>query len=308
MKTLVVVNPTSGGGRTAALWRTLAPTADLLLSRPEVRQTRRSGEATEITRAALAQGFERIVALGGDGTCHEVVNGFFDPDSRAAIAPQAIFAFVRSGTGGDLARTFEQLDAPASQLKRIAASDATPIDVIGCSWREGGGGWEISVNIASVGQGGDVCKRVDSRRKFLGGALPFAVATLESLAVTRPWRVELRFDDGPVEAHTVRNVVAANGRYHGGGMHIAPMAVPDDGEMDVVLLGALSRLQSLLSGPAIYRGQAHLRSGNSHRRCRKLTVATEAGQAPMLLEMDGEVRGTVPLTFELLPSALRLAR
>lgn len=308
MKTLVVINPASGGGRTATLWRGLAAQADLLLSRPEVRHTGHAGEATTITRAALAEGFERIVALGGDGTCHEVVNGFFDARTRVALAPEAVFAFVRSGTGGDLARTFEQLGEPGAQLSRIAASDARPIDLISCAWTAGGGGWELSVNIASVGQGGDVCRRVDARRKHFGGALPFAVATLESLAATRPWKVELRFDDGPAEVHTVRNVVAANGRYHGGGMHIAPMALPDDGQMDVVLIGNLSRLQAMMMGPKLYSGRAHEQAGNSHRRCTRLTVSPHPGAAPMLLEMDGEVRGTAPLTFELLPAALRLAR
>ena len=308
MRTLVIVNPASGGGRTGALWQELAPVAARLLDRPEVHHTTRPGEATDTTRTALLDGVERVVALGGDGTCHEVVNGFFDPDRRVAVAPEAIFGFVRSGTGGDLARTFDMLDAPTAQLERIAGSEATPIDVIACQWSEGGGGWEISVNIASVGQGGDVCQRVDARRKFFRGALPFAFATLESLAVTRPWRVELRLDDGPGQAHTVRNVVAANGRYHGGGMHVAPMAVPDDGVLEVVLIGDLSRLASLMTGPALYRGEVHLQSGNSHLRCQKLSVMPLPGQAPMLLEMDGEVRGTAPLTFELLPGALRLAR
>ncbi len=308
MKTLVIVNPASGGGRTGALWEELSQSAKRLLDQPAVHRTSGPGEATQVVRDALRAGVQRVIALGGDGTCHEVVNGFFDPETIAAIAPEALFGFVRSGTGGDLARTFEQLDAPGAQVERIAAGVGRPIDIIACDWTRDGGGREVSVNIASVGQGGDVCRRVDARRKFFRGALPFAFATLESLAVTRPWRVELRLDDGPPETHTVRNVVAANGRYHGGGMHIAPMAQPDDGFLEVVLIGAQSRTRSLLTGPALYRGEAHTLAGNSHRQCRKLSVTPSQGQAPMLLEMDGEVRGAAPVTFEMIPGALLLVQ
>lgn len=310
MKTLIIVNPAAGGGKTGRAWPQTESLARTILGEFDVHMTREPGGASVAAREAVRSGYQRVLAHGGDGTCHEVVNGLFDPEIRGPLNKDVIFSFVRSGTGGDFGRTFEMTGPIAQQLQRIAASDAPPIDVLGCAYEtDGGERWRVVVNIASVGQGGDVCERVEARRKRIGGALPFAIAAVESLVHTVPWQVRLTFDDGPPEPHRVRNVVVANGRYHGGGMFIAPMARPDDGLLEVVVIGGEgSRLKALMGGAAIYRGLAHKTRGNFHRSAARLRIEPDPGQGPMRMEMDGEVEGRAPLTFEVLPAALRLAR
>ena len=309
MKTMIIVNPVSAGGRTLQVWRALEDDMRERLGDFDVHLTDHPRQATEVTRVALRGGYQRVIVVGGDGSCHEVVNGFFDPSTRAPIDGDAVFGFLRSGTGGDLARTFGMLGSLQEQADRIARSEATAIDVIGCSYQtESGEDWAVSVNIASVGQGGDVCTRVDARRKWVGGALPFALAALESLLVTTPWRIGLALDDGEERQVLARNVVAANCQYHGGGMQIAPMAVPDDGQLDLVVIGGLSRLRSSLAMRHIYKGRLHEQDGIDHSRASRVAVVPASGQAPMLLEIDGEVRGRGPVTFEVCHQAIRLAR
>ena len=311
MKTLVVVNPMSARGRTGQQWASLQPRYEQALGEQcHCHLTSASGEATEVVRRALQEGARRIVAVGGDGTNHEVVNGFFDPQTRAPIAADAIFAFTAMGTGGDLARTFVPATDLDAQLQRIAESEATPIDLIGCSFRSpSGDGWEVSINIASIGQGGDVCARVDnSPAKALGGSAPFFLSSLESLLATRPWGVKLTIDDKPPREQGARNVIVANCRFHGGGMEVAPQALPDDGELDLVIIGDLSRLKMMRLSRDIYRGKLQSHQGVTHERARKITVELLPGEPVMRMEMDGEPRGQAPVTFEVMPGALRVAR
>jgi diacylglycerol kinase (ATP) len=311
MKTLVVVNPMSAHGRTGREWSALAPRYERALGGDVTcHLTTAPGQAPHIVRKALAAGTERVVSIGGDGTNHEVVNGFFDPATRTAIREDAIFAFTAMGTGGDLARTFVAASELDAQLARIDQSPAERIDLIGCAYDSlDGGDWEISVNIASVGQGGDVCARVDdSPAKALGGGTPFLLASLESLVATRPWRVRLTVDDKPPREQAARNVIVANCRFHGGGMEVAPQASPDDGVLDLVVIGDLSRLAMLRMSRDIYRGRLQEHAGVSHEQMRKCKVELLPDERSMLLEMDGEARGFAPVTFEVMPSALRVAR
>lgn len=310
MKTLVVVNPMSAHGRTGRLWSELKPKYETAFAGAVIHVTSGPNEATSVVRRALESGTERVVSVGGDGTNHEVVNGFFDPDRRVPIAPDAIFSFTAMGTGGDLGRTFVPATDLSAQLHRIATSDATKIDLIACtSTTDAGPLWELSVNIASIGQGGDVCARVDtSVAKSIGGGAPFLLASLESLVATKPWRVRLSINDRPAREQKARNVIVANCRFHGGGMEVAPQALPDDGELDLVVIGGLSRLAMVRLSRDIYRGKLQKHAGVTHERVKKLRVEVLPGERTMRLEMDGEARGVAPVTFEVLPKALRLAR
>ena len=202
MKTVVVVNPASARGRTGRLWPQLSARFRAALGELDVKLTTGPGQATELVRAALAAGTERIIAIGGDGTNHEVINGFFDADTHAPLNPDAIFAFCVSGTGGDFARTFPAASDIDAQLGSIANSPAHPIDLIGCTYTTTNGtGWEISNNIASIGQGGDVCARVDASTvtKRIGSSA-FLISSMESLA--RP----------PLEAKAISSTPASIAR------------------------------------------------------------------------------------------------
>ncbi len=307
MKTLVVVNPRSGGGRTGRSWVDVSRRIEAVLGPFEAHITAHAGEATEVVRAALSAGTERIVAVGGDGTNHEVVNGFFTASALQPLAADAVFAFLPSGTGGDFGRSF---DLPAdldARLARIAASPAARIDAIACRWQGAEPGIEVSINIASAGQGGLVCARVDASPKWLGGGLPFLVAGMRTLVDLKPWPVHIALDDEAPRFVRAINILAGNGRYQGGGMHMLPEARLDDGLIDVLVVPEMSAARQVQMALYSHQGRMLELPGVWSARAKRLEVTPAAEAEPMPLEMDGEARGTAPVVFEVLPAALRLA-
>src|SRR5205823_7685585 len=125
-RTVVIVNPKSQGGRLGKRWPELADTIGRAFPFDE-RRTMGPGDATRLAREALREGFERVIAVGGDGTVNEVVNGFFD-DGKP-IAPSASFGLIPYGTGGDFRRTLDLPLATVDAAAVIAANHTKKIDV-----------------------------------------------------------------------------------------------------------------------------------------------------------------------------------
>lgn len=309
MRTLVVVNPASARGRTGRRWPGMAAAFDAHLGPFELAMTERAQQASELVRQALRSGVERVIAVGGDGTNHEAVQGFFDPETRAPIQPDAAFAFVSSGTGGDFGRSLKVERDVDRQLQRIAASRAERrIDLIGCEFDLGGrSAWHACLNAAGVGHGGDLVRRAE-HWKWLGrGGLPFVCAGIAGAIELEPWDVELRIDDGPWEPRSVRNVAAFNGSYQGGGMCFAPRAALDDGQFQLFAMGPLSPPVSIGVGIASFFMDVSELDGIEVRGCRRVEVRPARAQHPMWIEIDGESPGGAPVVFEIMPAALRLA-
>jgi diacylglycerol kinase family enzyme len=179
----------------------------------------------------------------------------------------------------------------------------------------GGGAEEETrffLNVASFGMGGEVIRRVKERAglpagasRVLGGRLSFALAAIQStLAFEKPAvRVAL---DGHAESQlTVTNFCVANARYFGGGMKIAPTALLDDGLFDVVAVGDLSALKVLANSYRVYLG-THLGMRQVQHARARLVTARPTGSEEVKLEIDGELAGRLPATFEILPGALRV--
>jgi YegS/Rv2252/BmrU family lipid kinase len=305
LTTLAVVNPASAGGRTARRWPELRRALAGAGVAVEERLTAEPLEAVELTRAALRSGCERVVAVGGDGTLNEVLNGFFD--ARGAVAPGAVLGLLPSGTGGDFRRTVGIPTLAAAAVAVLAAGGTRAVDVgrLRLDSAAAGAGMRHFINIADCGLGGDVVARVNRSSKRAGGTVTFLGCSLASLLSfrCRAARVEI---DGAVEEGRFQNVVIANGRYFGGGMLVAPGADCADGLFDVVLFGDLSRARSLTGIRHIYAGSHLGRPGVSLRRGRRVRV-TPLDDEPLRFEMEGEEVGPAPATATLLPAAVRLA-
>jgi len=308
MRTLVVINPASARGKTGRHWPQLQPVFEKVLGSAEFVRTSEAGEATGVVRAALRRGVERVVSVGGDGTNHEVIQGFFDPDLRAPIKSDAVFAFVPRGTGGDLGRTFAMGTDLGAQLQRIVDGPTRRIDAISCEFtQQGQPGWRASLNAASFGQGGDLVHRVDRWKWAGGGGLPFVLAGIEGAMFVRPWSVELRIDDGAWEQATVRNLGVFNGRFQGGGMQFAPDAKVDDGRLELVALGSMGAIKSVAVGIASFWRRIDGIDGVWTRPAAKVQVRVADGQPPAWVELDGESPGQLPATFQVMGGAVRIA-
>lgn len=300
-----MVNPRSAGGKTERRWPELRATIQEAYGAFDERFTHASGDATEMTREALRGGAELVVAVGGDGTINEVVNGFFD--GQSAVSPSASFGVVPAGTGGDFIKTLgipHETFAAAANLK----SPPRAIDVGRLHYVTDGGAPALRhfINIASFGIGGLVDRYVNQSSKSFGGKLSFAVATLKAGARYKNAEVRLVLDGGTARQGKIYNVAVANGRYFGGGMKVAPDAALDDGWFDVVTLGDFGFGDLILRGLDIYSGKHLSNPKVSVQRARKIEATPVDGAAEVLLDVDGEAPGRLPATFELLAGALRI--
>ena len=303
MKTALIVNPRSAGGATGKRWAPLQSAIETRLGSVDVSFTRHAGHAIELTRTALEAGCERIVGVGGDGTFNEIANGFFHGDTP--VNAEACFGIVPMGTGGDFRRTLgipRELDRA---VEVIAAGALRTIDVGKLSYRDASGASRSRyfVNLVSFGMGGEVAARSRNILTPLGGKLAFFWATLKVFAIYRGKAVDLRLDGGPPQSFRVLNVAAGNGAYHGGGMHVCPEAILDDGLLEVTVIRDLGVLTLLKDLSYLYDGRILSHPKAHHFRASRLeATAPETTR----IEVDGEPLGTLPAEITLRPRALRV--
>ena len=302
MRPLVIVNPAARNGAVGRRWEALATVVRAHGIDAETVLTEHAGHATELVREALRAGPRLVVAVGGDGTVNEVVNGFFD--GPAAISPESELAIVPIGTGRDGVRTYGIPGKPERAIALLADGATRTIDLGRATYTSHAGAAEsrIFLNIASCGLSGAVAERANRTSKRLGGTPAFLWATIATFAGWKnvPFTVTL---DGERRELVANNTIVANGRYFGGGMHIAPDARPDDGQLDAIIFGDVGRLDLALNMHRLYRGTILRHPKASHRLAR--TVEVEPAR-PLPIEIDGEQPGVTPVRFEVLPGVLRL--
>ena len=302
-RTTVIVNPKSQGGKLGKRWTEVAETLGRAFPFDEA-ITQSMGDATRLTREALRAGAERVVAIGGDGTVNEVVNGFFD-EAGAPIAPDAAFALIPFGTGGDFRRTFHLPTEIADAAKVVAQNHRKKIDVGRLTFKTAAGetAHRMFANIASFGVSGVVDRMVnESGKKF--GRLSFLWATARATLAYKNQRVQLVFDGKDRVEATINTVAVANGRFFGGGMMVAPDAEVDDGSFDVVAMGDLGFGDLLMSGRRLYKGTHLTMDKVSSRRAKVVEAEGVDPGAVIELDVDGEAPGRLPARFEMVPSAL----
>ncbi len=297
----VIANPQAGRRRVRAAVPTVRRSLEALGLEHEVRLTERPGDASRLARRALEDGSRFLVAMGGDGTVHEVVNGMFDGGGPAV--PEPVLGVVAAGSGCDFIRTFDLPSDPEAAVSRLAGEELRPLDVarMGYLDAEGRHTSRYFVNIAEVGLGGATAGWAARLPAALGPARYF-VAFWLTLPPYRAGSVRLHVDGADRYQGRAVNVVVANCRFFGGGMQVSPRSQPADGALEVLTFNG-PKTDSFTLLPRVYRGR-HLPHDNIVELAgHHLTVESEQ---PMQIEADGEVLGTTPATIEVLRSAIRL--
>ena len=302
---MFIINPASARGATLRAWadareEVVAAGVDF-----DERVTARAGEATEVTREALNSGMLQIVAVGGDGTVSEVVNGYFD-DCGRVINSDAAIGLLPSGTGSDFRRSLG-LTSRRDSIRALIEPKTRLLDVARAEFK-GRDETNVScffINVASFGLGGDVSALVNRWRntlpRWIGGGARFAAAAIAALGRYKNVAVSLRLDE---RAMTINSnlIVVANGRFAGGGMMLAPHAELDDGLLDVIVTDGTTRLDVVKELPRIQRG-AHLKNPKvTEMRAREVSINSEE---PMAIDLDGEMVGFTAAHLRVLPSAIR---
>ncbi|MCB9384630.1 MAG: diacylglycerol kinase family lipid kinase [Bryobacterales bacterium] len=302
---VAILNPQAAGGKTVRRWPAFAQAIEQRLGALETLETERPGHAGELARQAIEAGAETIVAVGGDGTLNEVVNGFFSGDKP--VREGARLAYVPMGTGGDFQRTVQLPSDPAGVAAALAGGKTWAIDVakIRLVSHDGAPLERYFVNLASFGMGGDVSIR--AKNCWLtrhDGKLAFLWATFAVFLAYTGKTVRLRLDDEAEErVFTVTNVALGNGRYHGGGMQPCPLAKLDDGLLEVTTIERLSWFELIRDLRILYSDNVYV-----HPKTRRFQVKRMRAEADEItrIEVDGEALGRLPLEAWVLPGALEL--
>lgn len=294
---LVVLNPHAGGGRSIRLWRRQQHVVEALMGPCRLHAPPDASTAERIVRRALRRGTKTVVCVGGDGSMHAAVNGFFE--QQTPVNPEATLVPIFAGTGCDLARALRRVPDAASRPALIDVGHVACVDATGAPVKR------HFINMASVGLSADVLDQMaaSSFPRMFGGTLSFLVAILQVV-----WRsirplVRVSVDGRSLPPHRTHCVAIGNGHSFGGGLRITPHARLDDGVLALTSLGNASPLWLLRHAFHFYQG-THLRLPGIRHECgSRITLRSPT---PVRMEADGERLGWLPATITLRPAALRV--
>lgn len=311
MLPFVVVNPTSANGTTGSLWPAIASDLSSQFGAFANGFTHHRGDAFKLSSEAARKGAKMIIACGGDGTISEVANGILESgkDVELGILP--------SGTGGDFRKTLE-IPTQTREAARVLRTGRTRTIDVGRVTFVDKKGEQVSryfLGVASCGLSTKVIERVKkggpdwlpaNTPKWLGGRVSFGASLLQTAMKTKALRVVVQVDDDHERHLSVVSFCVANARFFGGGMKIAPNAKLTDGKFDVVSVGDLSSLKIMTSSPRVYFGSHLSMTEVSHTLARKVIARPASRDEEISLEIDGELPGHLPATFQIIPGALKV--
>ncbi|MCK6505150.1 diacylglycerol kinase family lipid kinase [Myxococcota bacterium] len=303
--TVVIANPAASGGRVGQRWDALSARITAALGPVRLLRTERAGHGMQLACQAVRDGATDLLSLGGDGTHNEVVNGIM----QAAPPPGTVgLGILPAGTGGDFRRVLSHAGTLEDALAHLPRATSRVIDLGVCDYTDdqGAPGQRWFLNIASCGISGLVCRIANASSKRLGGKLTFYTATLRAMAAYRAAPVRVSLDGTDLGEHQITSLQACNARFAGGGMMFAPQALLDDGQLDLVILQDPGVVRTLLMSDAIYKGtHVHLPHVQVHRG-RRIEVHPTRADRPAWVDIDGEAPGLAPVTYQVVPGAIRL--
>jgi diacylglycerol kinase (ATP) len=302
----VIVNPAANKGGAASRWVQIRAELAARLGAFEPRFTKAPGHATELARGALADGARRIVAVGGDGTVNETLNGLLDPTGRLAV-PDAVLCPIPAGTANELCRALGHLEHPMRAYEAAAGSGTRPIDLlrVRCQGLDGQPVERFGYLIVSLGGAATISHRTSQSRwlKKLGG-IAYLLMTPPVTLGYRSRDVAITIDGVLQGRRPIYTALVGNTENGGGGMKLVPGAKFDDGVLDLIEMGAISPLAMLTtvlprvySGAYVHHPKVRMTRGTSFR----FESAVET-----LVDLDGETVGRLPLDVAVLPRAFHV--
>ncbi len=325
-RTFVIANPIAAAGNVKDEWPLIERLLRANLPELDYAFTDGPGHATLLTREALRAGWEMVVSVGGDGTLNEVLNGFYDrPKAQedfsisergfvcaenstpTPVNPDAVLGVIPMGTGGDFRRTLGLMGGIAETVDRLRGRHTRAIDLGQVAYlnHKDKLASHYFLNIAAAGLSGLVDHYVNRSWKGLGGTTSFAIGTLRAGIKWKNAQMAVVLDGTTEIDDMLQNVIVANGAYFGGGMWIAPGALVDDGQFEVILMRDLSFRESLVILPQIYSGK-HLSSRKVTRhQAEQIAVRAVGEDRDILLDIDGEQPGKLPALWKMHRGALK---
>ncbi|KAJ6338417.1 hypothetical protein OIU76_007979 [Salix suchowensis] len=307
-----IVNPRGANGRTGKEWKKLLPYLRSRLGKNcNICESMTSGpyHAIDITREAIREGADAVVAVGGDGTLHEVVNGFFwagkpvTNHNREATRSTAL-GLIPLGTGSDFARTLGWKNDPCEAINRIAKGLRSPVDV-GVITGESEEESHYFINVADIHLSAKAGYFASRYKRF--GNLCYVIGALQAFMGHKNQDLRIKVNEGEWETCSlVTALCIGNAKYFGGGMKITPNADPSSGNFEVVILQDFKWYDFILKLHRLYNG-THLSVKNvSSRSVISIEVEDISGSGSIYVQSDGEHLGFLPRKFCILPSAIEM--
>jgi YegS/Rv2252/BmrU family lipid kinase len=308
---LVIVNPESAGGTTGRAWPGIASDLRSHFGPFTLAFTEKPKHGIELAAEAARSGVKLIIACGGDGTISEVANGILEAGTRTELG------ILPSGTGGDFRRTLEIPTRARGAADILRTGRTRLIDVGRVTYQNATGGEDSRyfIGVASFGMSAAVIEDVKENEpewlpaqapRWLSGRIAFGTSMLRKAIQSSATKVIVQLDDEHERHLTVTNFCIANARFFGGGMKVAPEAKLTDGRFDIISIGDLGARKIMTNAPRIYLG-SHLSMDEVHHTLARKVVARPArSNDEISLEIDGELPGHLPATFQIVPKALRL--
>jgi diacylglycerol kinase (ATP) len=290
MRICILFNPRAGSAdQVEELLKAISDRPEILL-----RETTGPGSGRDLAASAVEEGFDAVVAAGGDGTVHEVLNGMMTSKNGS------IFGVIPLGTGNDLARTLAMPTDPRDAVEALRSLRVASIDVIRAEF---GGKVIFGANAASGGFATQVNEALSEDLKQSWGPLAYLIGAATVLPDLQDHQTAIVCEDGVPETMELLNVIVANGRTVAGGKPVAPRANPEDGWLDLILVrrGTVAEMAEVA---------ARLLAGGfldsplvAHRRVRHVAIRA---WPEMWFNIDGELAAREPIEFRVVPHALRV--
>jgi len=298
----IVVNPTAGNGKAGKIAsRILQKISSKTDFAVDLTFTKEKNDAVQITRKAILNGASTIIAVGGDGTINEVINGFF-LDGHP-LNPLCELGIINCGTGCGLAKTLNIPQSLDQQVNLILQPGSMTIDLGNVTYQNFFNKKEhrFFASECQIGIGSKVASIVGKRHKIFGGKIAFGyVSTLQAIRAM-PIGLQIAFDNEHEQKTDLLGLVVGNGKVCGGGMKLTPGAELNDALFDVLSIHEMSIIQRLLNLSKVYSGNHLLSPHFSLKQCKKISVKSDID---ITLEADGEMLGYSPFSVEIIPAAI----
>jgi YegS/Rv2252/BmrU family lipid kinase len=306
---LIIANPKSAAGSTRERWSGIASDLRTHFGPFNVAFTKGPGDAIEIASRASANGRDLIIACGGDGTVNEVANGILrsGKDVELGVFP--------SGTGGDFRRTIGMPSEVREVARTLRAGKTKSIDVGKVTYidHDGQPADRYFLNETSFGLAASIIDRVKGATSLswlplysVRGRASFALSTLQEVVALGAVMVRVKIDDKEERTLQTVNFCIANARFFGGGMKIAPDAKLDDGFLDVINIGDIRTAKIILNAYTLYRGTHLDLTEVKDTLAKKIEARPLHADQEIHIEIDGELPGRLPATYEVVPRALKI--
>lgn len=291
MPTFVIVNPKAGAVTDlAAVLKQLRR-----LRTATIAIARRRGDTERLCQSALREGFDYLIAAGGDGT----LNGLVDSVARSRQTRAIRIGIAPIGTGNDFARTLGLPTALRDNIHILndPAAIVRQIDLV----RVKADRIRYFVNVAAGGFSGVISEKLTRKIKQSWGPLAYLRGAAAALPELHSYPAEIILDDATRLSGEIYNVIVANGRYAGGGVPVAPEADPTDGLLDAILIPRLPGAELAIIAAEILLGKHLANHDIIHRRVTQIVIRS---RPRMFFTIDGEPFAAAPLSFQLIPGAL----